>query len=160
MVWGMTPRSTALSSLADFHVFGSAVVGPFVAGSITRDDFTELPSGIFDNRQIYLIISNSADFSKASILGIFTKNPERGSGFFPGDTANYKGSIVISTLNYGAVTAVFGNAIDNATGADLLVPVEFSDVPDPGPVIPEPGSTALLTLAGGLILGRRRSRAL
>jgi len=142
--------------IQNFRLFGSAAgtsspTGTLATATIVRDDFTGTsPASNFNNQQIYLIVADNSDLSKATQIGFYTKSATRTDWVFPADTPGALANIGPSTINFNAVTALAGESavVDNASGPDTFKLFN---------VVPEVSSSLLMGLTAlGLITRRKR----
>lgn len=137
----------------DFIAFGSAAapVGGLITGTVARTEFTgQAAAANFNNRQIYVIVSNSSDLATATEAGLFTKSAARTDWVFPADTPGALANIGASTINFAAITPIGATgAVDQAVGSPDSLRLALVGVPEP--------STGVVALLGlGLVAIRRR----
>lgn len=135
-----------ISTFRSFDVTADAIVvnSSAVIGAVASS-WANIPAtpANFNSQQMYMLISNTPDYTQATQFGLFSNSP---ATFFASDvtgatSTNYN----IGTFASNVVVAGAGIKVDNASGADVLRLV----------AVPEP-SVALLGAFGVLGLLRRR----
>jgi len=142
---------TIITSFRSFDVVADAVsIGSGAVIGATAASWANTPStpANFNGLQMYMLVSNNADYTLATQFGLFTNSPA--TNFVADTTTATSSNYNVGTFASNVVVAGAGVMVDNATGADVMKLVNVSAA-----AVPEP-SAVLLGAIGALGLLRRR----